>query len=169
MDQNVSLKSKLGDVIRVKAVDWDAPGTANSKVIYSIESGNKDKFSIDSASGVVRINENTNLDRDLYGSFYTLKIAATDFGSINTSPSPSSSSSSLLSLSSNISTYQTLTTTKSNRLVNETTTKDLISNASSSSSSSLNGRSGGGESFCFVTIKVLDVNNKSPKFMPYPE
>lgn len=62
----------------------DAPNTAHSKIIYSIISGNKDKFSIDSTSGMVRINENTNLDIDLYGASYTLKIVANDFESINT-------------------------------------------------------------------------------------
>jgi len=115
----------IGDVIQVKAVDLDAPGNANSKIIYSIQSGNKDKFFIDSASGVIRINENSNLDRDLFGSFYTLKIAASDFGSMNPSALDSNSTS-------------------------------IHSNSSA-------------ESFCFVTIKVLDVNNKTPKFATYPE
>lgn len=64
------------------AYDYDAPNTQNSKVNYRIENGGLDKFFIDQNSGVIRIKENSNLDRDLFGSFYTLKIVATDFGSI---------------------------------------------------------------------------------------
>ena len=115
----------------MKAVDNDAFGTANSKIIYSIESGNKDKFFIDSASGMVKINENSNLDRDLYGSFYTLKIAANDFGSIN---SPSGA--------------------------NQNSSTAIATTARATNSS---------ENICFLTIKVLDVNNKKPKFATYPE
>lgn len=137
----------------MKAIDADAPGTANSKIIYSIESGNKDKFSIDSTSGVLRINENTNLDRDLFGSFYTLKIAATDFGSISNSQSTTTKRTS----------YSTIGDVVDNSTSSSTVTlpSSLVTNSSSSTSS--------GESFCFVTIKVLDVNNKSPKFSTYPE
>lgn len=61
----------------------DAPNTPNSKIFYRIESGSKDKFLIDSNTGIIKINENANLDRDLFGSFYTLKIIANDYGSVN--------------------------------------------------------------------------------------
>lgn len=64
------------------AYDLDAPNTPNSKVNYRIENGGLDKFYIDQNSGIVKIKENSNLDRDLFGSFYTLKIVANDFGSI---------------------------------------------------------------------------------------
>ena len=33
----------------------------------------------------MKIKENSNLDRDLFGSFYTLKIVANDFGSVSLS------------------------------------------------------------------------------------
>ncbi|RNA00245.1 cadherin-23 [Brachionus plicatilis] len=75
--------AQYGHVIQVHAFDLDAPNTANSKVIYSISSGNKEKFSIDSTSGIITINENANLDLDVYGSVYKLKISAQDFESIN--------------------------------------------------------------------------------------
>ncbi|CAF0900840.1 unnamed protein product [Brachionus calyciflorus] len=75
--------ARYGEIIQVNAIDLDAPNTANSKVIYSIETGNKEKFSIDSTNGLITINENANLDRDLYGSVYKLKIVANDFESLN--------------------------------------------------------------------------------------
>ncbi len=75
--------AKTGPVFQVNAVDLDAPNTLNSKVNYRIESGGKDKFYIDSNTGWIRINENANLDRDLFGSSYVLKIIANDFGTLN--------------------------------------------------------------------------------------
>lgn len=75
--------ARYGQVIQVNAIDLDAPNTANSKVIYSIENGNREKFSIDSTSGIITINQNANLDRDTYGSIYKLKISAQDFESIS--------------------------------------------------------------------------------------
>lgn len=75
--------ARYGQVIQVNAFDLDAPNTANSKVIYSIENGNRQKFSIDSTSGIITINQNANLDRDIYGSIYKLKISAQDFESIS--------------------------------------------------------------------------------------
>ena len=67
-------------MVQVKAIDFDAPYTPNSMISYRIESGGKDKFSINSESGVVRISENAVLDRDLFGSEYLLKVVANDFG-----------------------------------------------------------------------------------------
>jgi hypothetical protein len=61
----------------------DAPNTINSKINYRIESGAREKFSIDANTGMVKLDDDTNLDKDLYGSFYTLKIAADDLASIN--------------------------------------------------------------------------------------
>lgn len=75
--------TRFGDIFQVNAIDLDAPNTPNSKINYRIESGGRDKFNIDSNSGIIRISENTNLDRDIYGSFYTLKIVANDFGPVN--------------------------------------------------------------------------------------
>lgn len=129
-------------MIQVKAVDLDAAGTVNSKIIYSIESGNKDKFLIDSASGMVRINENSNLDRDLFGSFYTLKITATDLGSISTGADAPTS-----------------------RQHHHTVHRSV---PLSVDPADFNSNSTSHESFCFLTIKVLDVNNKKPKFIDFP-
>lgn len=85
--------AKFGDVYQVTAIDQDAPNTLNSKIVYAIESGNdRDKFSIDSSTGMVKIIENSDLDRDLYGSFYTLKIAANDMSTTNSLSRVNSSS-----------------------------------------------------------------------------
>jgi hypothetical protein len=72
-----------GDVIQLNATDLDAPNTPNSRINYRIESGSRDKFYIDSNTGVIKINENANLDKDLFGSSYSLKIIANDYGSLN--------------------------------------------------------------------------------------
>ena len=65
------------------AVDSDAPNTLNSKVNYRIESGAREKFTIDANTGLVKLDDDTNLDKDAFGSFYTLKIVADDLASIN--------------------------------------------------------------------------------------
>lgn len=65
------------------AFDLDAPNTLNSKVNYRIESGAREKFSIDANTGMVKLDDDTNLDKDVYGSFYTLKIVADDLASIS--------------------------------------------------------------------------------------
>jgi len=67
----------------VTAFDSDAPNTLNSKVNYRIESGAREKFTIDANTGMVKLDDDTNLDKDVYGSFYTLKIVADDVASIN--------------------------------------------------------------------------------------
>ncbi len=72
-----------GVIFQVNAIDLDAPNTLNSKISYRIESGGKDKFYIDSDSGLIKITKDAVLDRDLYGSVYTLKIVANDFGTLN--------------------------------------------------------------------------------------
>lgn len=74
-----------GHVFQVQAMDFDAPNTPNSEITYRIETGARDKFYIDSVSGLVKITENTNLDRDIYGSDYLLKISANNFGKLSTS------------------------------------------------------------------------------------
>ena len=75
--------ASFGNIFQVTAFDLDAPNTQNSKINYRIENGGLDKFYIDQNSGIVRLKENSVLDRDVYGSFYTLKIVANDFGSVN--------------------------------------------------------------------------------------
>jgi hypothetical protein len=71
-------------VIQVNATDLDAPNTPNSRINYMISSGSKEKFLIDPNSGIIRIaNSNTRLDRDIYGSNYTLKVVANDYGATN--------------------------------------------------------------------------------------
>lgn len=75
--------AKSGIVFQVKAIDLDAPNTLNSKISYRIESGSRDKFYIDSNTGVVKISKDALLDRDVYGSVYNLKIIANDFGTLN--------------------------------------------------------------------------------------
>jgi len=75
--------AKSGIVFQVKAIDLDAPNTLNSKISYRIESGSRDKFYIDSNTGIVKISKDALLDRDVYGSVYNLKIIANDFGTLN--------------------------------------------------------------------------------------
>ena len=75
--------ARSGDVFQVQAVDFDAPNTPNSEITYRIETGARDKFYIDSVTGIVKITENTNLDRDVYGSSYLLKITANNFGKLS--------------------------------------------------------------------------------------
>lgn len=82
---------------------------------------------------MIKINENSNLDRDLYGSFYTLKIAATDFGAMNLGEKEKDH-------------------LKVDNFRNEKNSATSVS-----------------ENFCFLTIKVLDVNNKKPVFLNIPE
>lgn len=82
---NLPESFKYGEVYQVKAVDSDAPNTANSKIIYSIESGSQEKFLIDSHTGVVRLVDNSALDKDLHGSTYLLKIVASNFNSFTNS------------------------------------------------------------------------------------
>ena len=75
--------TSFGDIFQVNAFDLDAPNTQNSRVNYRIENGGLDKFYIDQNSGIIRLKDNSNLDRDLFGSFYTLKLVANDYGSVN--------------------------------------------------------------------------------------
>ena len=64
----------------VFATDADKPGTNNSRIVYSITSGNEgDAFRIDAASGVVEINNNPLNHEEI--SSYTLTIKAEDRGS----------------------------------------------------------------------------------------
>lgn len=77
--------ARSGHVFQVQAMDFDAPNTPNSEITYRIETGARDKFYIDSASGLVKITENTNLDRDIYGSDYLLRISANNFGKLSPS------------------------------------------------------------------------------------
>jgi hypothetical protein len=69
-----------GDVLRVSAIDLDAIGTPNSKVNYRIVNGSKEKFLINSNTGLIKIIPNAFLDRDLYGHNYTIEVVANDFG-----------------------------------------------------------------------------------------
>ena len=75
--------SNYGDILQVKAFDADAESTPNSEISYRIENGARDKFYIDSVTGMVKIDENANLDRDIFGSSYTLKITAHDLGALS--------------------------------------------------------------------------------------
>jgi len=69
-----------GDVLRVDAVDLDAANTPNSEVTYRIETGARDKFYIEAATGQIKITENTDLDRDVFGDSYLLKVSASNSG-----------------------------------------------------------------------------------------
>ena len=62
------------NVTSVLAKDGDAPGTPNSQIIYRIESGARDKFRIDAELGVIVVESGANLDRDVFGKEYTLKV-----------------------------------------------------------------------------------------------
>ena len=70
----------------------DAPNTPNSEVTYRIETGARDKFQIDSITGQVTITEDTNLDRDVYGISYLLKITANNFDDQQTAAESAASS-----------------------------------------------------------------------------
>jgi hypothetical protein len=135
--------TKFGDVFQVKAVDADSPNTFNSKIIYSIDAGNdKEKFLIDSHSGIVRVVENSDLDRDLFGSFYTLKIIASDLASIS----------------------------KNRKNESRSNSKEMSPNSNSSTTTDL-AVAGGVEpkkkiklNICYLFIEIVDVNNKKPEF-----
>jgi hypothetical protein len=127
---------KKGDVIQVKAFDLDASSTANSKIIYRIDSGNRDKFFIDSSTGIVKINENSNLDIDLFGSLYSLLISASDFGSMG-----------LVGLEEKMTSF--LLKQSNNKTIDDA---QMMA-----------------DNVCLLTIRVLDVNNKKPKFINIPE
>jgi hypothetical protein len=145
---NVLESAKYGDVFKVRAVDADAPNTANSKVIYTIESGAMDKFSIDANTGLVKLVDNVDLDRDVYGLSYTLKIVATNYNSfINISRDFSSST----------------TVAAANRM-------DTESWASAAQDlheifGSINNESFVRTNYCFLKVQVVDVNNKKPYFL----
>ncbi len=69
-----------GDVFRVEAIDLDAANTPNSEVTYRIETGARDKFYIEPTTGQIKITENTDLDRDMFGTSYLLKVSASNSG-----------------------------------------------------------------------------------------
>ena len=74
--EDVDVPSEL---LVVTATDGDSPGTNNSRVEYSISSGNSDNtFEVDPSTGAFRvINELDFEQRNLY----TVTVTATDFGS----------------------------------------------------------------------------------------
>ncbi len=67
------------NITSVSATDSDGT-TPNNEVIYRIEGGARDKFRIDAQTGLVTVESGANLDRDLYGSQYTLTVLAIDRG-----------------------------------------------------------------------------------------
>ncbi len=137
--------SKYGDVFQVRAFDLDAPNTANSKIIYTIESGAMEKFSIDANTGLVKLIDNVDLDRDVYGASYLLKIVAANYNSfIN-----------ITHMLSNESTTNKI----------ELEQSDLAWAMQNFEEMFLNNDSFTRQNYCFLRIQIIDVNNKKPYFL----
>ncbi len=60
-------------VITTQATDSDATAP-NNELIYRIDSGAKDKFRIDAQTGLITVESGADLDRDVYGARYTLRV-----------------------------------------------------------------------------------------------
>ena len=138
---DLSESAKYGDVFQVRARDADAEHTGNAKVIYAIESGAKDKFSIDASTGLIKLVENAELDKDLYGSSYLLKIVASNYNSFATA---GSNSSSVIEIEAS-----------SLELEAENNKLDQIFNANRTARTN----------HCFLRVRIVDVNNKKPYFL----
>jgi hypothetical protein len=135
----VAESARYGDVIQLRALDFDAPNTANSKIIYSIESGAKNKFTIDPNSGLIKIVENAELDRETFGAQYLLKIVATNYNSFTNINSTASS-----------------------------TQKDMRKNLEFDQIFNmlhLSRRNLTSTYYCYLKIDIVDVNNKRPYFL----
>lgn len=72
----VKENAQSGTVIyQVQATDPDGP---DSEIRYSIANGAKDNFLVEPSTGEIYVGPEANLDRDIYGSHYTLTLHATD-------------------------------------------------------------------------------------------
>ena len=74
---NATIPENLQDgenVTSVTARDDDAPNTPNSQIVYRIEDGAQDKFRIDAQYGTIIVQRGANLDRDVFGQEYILKV-----------------------------------------------------------------------------------------------
>jgi hypothetical protein len=137
--------AEYGDVFQVRAFDSDAPYTANSKIIYTIESGSMEKFSIDANTGLVKLIDNVDLDRDVYGASYLLKIVATNYNSfINISH-----------MLSNATTTNKIELEQSGLTWAMQNFEEMFGNNDSFVR----------QNYCFLRIQIVDVNNKKPYFL----
>ena len=74
--ENMDVPSEL---LVVMATDGDAPGTNNSRVEYSISSGNSgNTFEVDPSTGTFRVINQLDFEQQ---DNYTITVTATDFGS----------------------------------------------------------------------------------------
>ena len=63
-------------VIVTPASDGDST-YPNNDIIYRIDTGAKDKFGMDAGTGRITVTNGANLDRDVYGTEYALKVSRT--------------------------------------------------------------------------------------------
>ncbi len=52
----------------------------NNDVIYRIDAGGKDKFGMDATTGLITVTNGADLDRDVHGTEYTLKVGGARVG-----------------------------------------------------------------------------------------
>ena len=61
-------------VITTPATDGDST-YPNNDIIYRIDTGAKDKFGMDAGTGRITVTNGADLDRDVYGTRYTLTVS----------------------------------------------------------------------------------------------